>query len=85
MRPNFVQLIVPTIYDRLDSHPSVYTYSDVRGMRDNLYFYTHDVFEDSEVSLHTGYKYFFIIVSTTPTYRDQCKFIAIGASSTPPI
>ncbi|XP_075977496.1 NFX1-type zinc finger-containing protein 1-like [Anticarsia gemmatalis] len=48
MRPEVVQLIVPTIYDKLDSYSSVYSYPDVRGMRNNLYFCTHDSFEDSE-------------------------------------
>ncbi|XP_049872952.1 NFX1-type zinc finger-containing protein 1-like [Pectinophora gossypiella] len=48
MRPSFVELLVPAIYERLDSHPRVYEYPNVRGMRDNLYFYSHDVFEDSE-------------------------------------
>lgn len=49
MRPNFVELLVPAIYEKLDSHPWVGKYPDVRGMKDNLYFYCHDVFEDSEV------------------------------------
>ncbi|XP_034832101.1 NFX1-type zinc finger-containing protein 1-like isoform X1 [Maniola hyperantus] len=48
MRANFVELLVPVIYDKLDSHPSVLSYPSVRGMRDNLYFCTHDVLEDSE-------------------------------------
>ncbi|KAM3962671.1 NFX1-type zinc finger-containing protein 1 [Aphomia sociella] len=48
MRPNFVELLVPILYDRLDSHPSVYSYHDVTGMADNLYFFSHDVYEDSE-------------------------------------
>lgn len=48
MRPDFVSLIVPSIYDRLDSHPTVYNYPDVIGMKNNIFFYTHDVFEDSE-------------------------------------
>ncbi|CAB3236602.1 unnamed protein product [Arctia plantaginis] len=48
MRPNFVPLIVPAIYDSLHCHRNVYDYPDVRGMKHNLYFYTHDVFEDSE-------------------------------------
>ncbi|XP_013183232.1 NFX1-type zinc finger-containing protein 1 [Amyelois transitella] len=48
MRPNYVELLVPAIYEKLDSHPKVYGYPSVRGMRDNLYFVTHDVFEDSE-------------------------------------
>ncbi|XP_048478344.1 NFX1-type zinc finger-containing protein 1-like [Plutella xylostella] len=46
MRPSFVQLIVPAVYERLDSHPSVYEYEDVRGMRENLFFFTHGVYED---------------------------------------
>ncbi|KAI5646618.1 AAA domain-containing protein [Phthorimaea operculella] len=48
MRANFVELLTPAIYERLDSHPSVNEYPNVRGMRDNLYFFTHEVFEDSE-------------------------------------
>jgi hypothetical protein len=49
MRPNFVDLLVPVIYDKLDSHPTVYSYHDVRGMRENLFFCTHEVMEDTEV------------------------------------
>ncbi|XP_063384335.1 NFX1-type zinc finger-containing protein 1-like [Cydia fagiglandana] len=48
MRPKFTSLIVPVIYERLDSHPSVFEYMDVRGMKENLWFYSHDVYEDSE-------------------------------------
>ncbi|KAJ8731576.1 hypothetical protein PYW07_004740 [Mythimna separata] len=48
MSPNFVELIVPTIYEKLNSHPSVRSYPDVRGVKNNLFFYNHDVFEDSE-------------------------------------
>ncbi|XP_031766048.2 NFX1-type zinc finger-containing protein 1-like isoform X2 [Galleria mellonella] len=48
MRPTFAELLVPILYDRLDSHPSVYSYTNVRGMADNLYFLDHDVYEDSE-------------------------------------
>ncbi|XP_038209976.1 NFX1-type zinc finger-containing protein 1-like isoform X2 [Zerene cesonia] len=48
MRPNFVELLVPTIYEKLDCHPIVFKYPKVRGMKDTLYFYNHDVFEDSE-------------------------------------
>lgn len=50
MRPDFVQLIVPSIYPKLDSHSSVYEYPNITGLADNLYFYTHEVFEDSEVN-----------------------------------
>ncbi|XP_059049259.1 NFX1-type zinc finger-containing protein 1-like [Achroia grisella] len=48
MRPNYVELLVPELYNRLDSHPTVYSYNNVRGMADNLYFFNHDVYEDSE-------------------------------------
>ncbi|CAH4027061.1 unnamed protein product [Pieris brassicae] len=48
MCPKFVELLVPTIYDKLDSHSSVYGYNNVRGMKDNLYFFSHSVYEDSE-------------------------------------
>ncbi|XP_052741212.1 NFX1-type zinc finger-containing protein 1 [Bicyclus anynana] len=48
MRANFVKLLVPVIYDRLDSHPTVLSYPNVRGMRNTLFFYTHDAWEDSE-------------------------------------
>ncbi|XP_047511467.1 NFX1-type zinc finger-containing protein 1-like isoform X2 [Pieris napi] len=50
MCPKFVELLVPTIYDKLDSHSSVYGYNNVRGMKDNLYFFSHSVYEDSELS-----------------------------------
>ncbi|XP_063826233.1 NFX1-type zinc finger-containing protein 1-like [Ostrinia nubilalis] len=48
MRPEFVGLLVPTIYESLESHPSVVQYPDVRGMGKNLFFLTHDVLEDSD-------------------------------------
>lgn len=49
MRTQFVDLLVPIVYDKLDSHPSILQYPDVRGVADNLFFCTHDVLEDSEV------------------------------------
>lgn len=48
MRPRVAELLVPTVYTALDSHPDVYNYPDVRGMADNLYFFTHEVLEDTE-------------------------------------
>ncbi|XP_047533549.1 NFX1-type zinc finger-containing protein 1-like [Vanessa atalanta] len=48
MRPNFAELLVPTIYDKLDSHPSVLAYPKIRGMKDNLFFFNHEYLEDSE-------------------------------------
>ncbi|XP_068633250.1 NFX1-type zinc finger-containing protein 1 [Battus philenor] len=48
MRSQVAQLLVPEVYSQLDTHPSTLTYPDVRGMRDNLYFFSHNVFEDTE-------------------------------------
>ncbi|XP_013134088.1 PREDICTED: NFX1-type zinc finger-containing protein 1-like [Papilio polytes] len=47
-RAHVAQLLVPAVYHTLHTHPSVYNYPDVRGMKDDLYFYTHNVYEDSE-------------------------------------
>lgn len=41
MRPEIVKLIVPAIYPKLDSHPTVYTYPPVQGVTKNLFFITH--------------------------------------------
>ncbi|CAG9562096.1 unnamed protein product [Danaus chrysippus] len=46
MRRNFVELLVPVIYDRLDSFNV--DYPKVKGMKDNLYFFNHTVWEDTE-------------------------------------
>ncbi|CAH0715751.1 unnamed protein product, partial [Brenthis ino] len=50
MRKNFMDLLVPTIYDYLDCHPTVLDYPPVKGMKDTLFFYNHNVFEDSKYS-----------------------------------
>ncbi|OWR46444.1 NFX1-type zinc finger-containing protein 1, partial [Danaus plexippus plexippus] len=46
MRSNFVELLVPVIYDKLDSFNV--DYPKVKGMKDNLYFYNHSAWEDTE-------------------------------------
>ncbi|KAJ0176799.1 hypothetical protein K1T71_007978 [Dendrolimus kikuchii] len=50
MRPKFVNLLVPVIYEKLESHTSVDSYESVRGMADDLWFCTHNVYEDNDGS-----------------------------------
>uniref|UniRef100_A0A8D8TX39 NFX1-type zinc finger-containing protein 1 n=1 Tax=Cacopsylla melanoneura TaxID=428564 RepID=A0A8D8TX39_9HEMI len=45
MRPEICELITPSIYPNLQNHPSVYTFDDVRGLTNNLFFVTHEVDE----------------------------------------
>ncbi|XP_046965728.1 NFX1-type zinc finger-containing protein 1-like [Vanessa cardui] len=51
MRPRISALIVPHIYTELHDHPSVAHFPDVRGLTDNVFFFTHgyheEVVEDS--------------------------------------
>ncbi|XP_050675720.1 NFX1-type zinc finger-containing protein 1-like isoform X2 [Leptidea sinapis] len=47
LRPDFVKLLVPELYEKLDSHPVVCGYPNVRGMKNNLFFFNHDAIEDS--------------------------------------
>eukprot|EP00210_Caulerpa_lentillifera_P007100 g6793.t1 len=42
MRPDFSQLIRPTVYPHLTDHESVRRYPSVPGVADNLYFIDHD-------------------------------------------
>lgn len=49
MRANFVDLLVPIIYEELNCHPTVLEYPPIKGMNDTLFFFDHDVMEDSEV------------------------------------
>lgn len=46
MRPEIASLIVPAIYPHLENHLSVYTRDKIRGVTSNLYFITHNNFED---------------------------------------
>ncbi|VVD05883.1 unnamed protein product [Leptidea sinapis] len=50
LRPDFVKLLVPDLYEKLDSHPVVCGYPNVRGMKYNLFFFNHDAIEDSGLS-----------------------------------
>ncbi|KAB7497578.1 NFX1-type zinc finger-containing protein 1 [Armadillidium nasatum] len=45
MRPNISNLLVPTIYENLKDHESVFNYPEVRGVKENLFFIDHDIFE----------------------------------------
>ncbi|CAF4881675.1 unnamed protein product [Pieris macdunnoughi] len=47
MRPEFAALISPHIYPDLQNHPSVENFPKIRGMKKNLFFYTHDHLEES--------------------------------------
>ncbi|XP_041978913.1 NFX1-type zinc finger-containing protein 1-like isoform X2 [Aricia agestis] len=50
MRPEIRDLLVPTIYEKLDCHPAVLSYPNVRGMSKNLYFFDHNHFEEIEAN-----------------------------------
>ncbi|XP_022127667.2 NFX1-type zinc finger-containing protein 1 [Pieris rapae] len=47
MRPEFSALISPHIYPDLQNHPSVENFPNIRGMKKNLFFYTHDHLEET--------------------------------------
>ncbi|KAM3965335.1 NFX1-type zinc finger-containing protein 1-like [Aphomia sociella] len=46
MRPEIASLIAPHIYRNLQNHPSVEEFPPVRGMTNNLFFYTHNYKEE---------------------------------------
>ncbi|XP_028967257.1 NFX1-type zinc finger-containing protein 1 [Galendromus occidentalis] len=48
MRPEFVRLLVPHIYQRLDCGPSVYAYPSVKGMSADLQLMSHSHFESND-------------------------------------
>ena len=54
MRPEVAQLIVPAIYPKLENHPSVLNYPNIRGMKSNVFFLAHNQPEvsDSEGKSH---------------------------------
>lgn len=56
MRPIFVDLLVPMIYDRLDSHPVMTNYPHVSGMANDLYFCNHNFFEDGNTEDSRSHK-----------------------------
>lgn len=47
MRPEFAQLIVPSIYPNLQNHHSVHAYPSIIGMKKNLFFIKHTYFEET--------------------------------------
>jgi len=54
MRPEVARLIVPTIYPTLENDRSVLEYPDVRGMKKNVFFLSHNERErqDQEAKSH---------------------------------
>ncbi|KAJ9594037.1 hypothetical protein L9F63_014514, partial [Diploptera punctata] len=54
MRPEIVQLIVPTVYEELKNHSTVMQFEKIRGMLKSLYFITHNYPEEKvdDISSH---------------------------------
>ncbi|NXY18307.1 ZNFX1 protein, partial [Atrichornis clamosus] len=48
MRPEIAQLISPNIYKKLENHPSVLKYENIKGVSTNLFFVEHD-FPEQEI------------------------------------
>ncbi|KAJ7413081.1 NFX1-type zinc finger-containing protein 1 [Willisornis vidua] len=42
MRPEIAQLISPHIYQKLENHPSVLSYENIKGVSSNVFFVEHD-------------------------------------------
>ena len=45
MKPNIADLVVGTIYEKLENHSSVYEHPPVLGVTKNLFFLSHKEFE----------------------------------------
>ncbi|TRZ20766.1 hypothetical protein HGM15179_006244 [Zosterops borbonicus] len=43
MRPEIAQLITPHIYQKLENHPSVLKYENIKGVSTNIFFVEHEV------------------------------------------
>uniref|UniRef100_A0A8C9NK28 Zinc finger NFX1-type containing 1 n=1 Tax=Serinus canaria TaxID=9135 RepID=A0A8C9NK28_SERCA len=43
MRPEIAQLISPHIYEKLENHPSVLEYENIKGVSTNVFFVEHEV------------------------------------------
>ncbi|XP_063260631.1 NFX1-type zinc finger-containing protein 1 [Prinia subflava] len=43
MRPEIAQLICPHIYQKLENHPSVLNYENIKGVSTNVFFVEHEV------------------------------------------
>ncbi|NXE92852.1 ZNFX1 protein, partial [Menura novaehollandiae] len=48
MRPEIAQLISPHMYQKLENHPSVLKYENIKGVSTNLFFVEHD-FPEQEI------------------------------------
>ncbi|NXA73722.1 ZNFX1 protein, partial [Thryothorus ludovicianus] len=46
MRPEIAQLISPHIYQKLENHPSVLEYENIKGVSTNVFFVEHEVPEE---------------------------------------
>ncbi|XP_043920598.1 NFX1-type zinc finger-containing protein 1-like [Protopterus annectens] len=46
MRPEIACLLTPHIYDKLENHPSVNSYENIKGVATNLYFVEHEQLEE---------------------------------------
>ncbi|NXQ64815.1 ZNFX1 protein, partial [Anthoscopus minutus] len=51
MRPEIAQLISPHIYQKLENHPSVLKYENIKGVSTNVFFVEHEV---PEQEIHEG-------------------------------
>lgn len=49
MRPEIAKLVSDNIYSGLENDESVHKYESVRGIRQNMFFITHDHFEDEVI------------------------------------
>ncbi|NXF09008.1 ZNFX1 protein, partial [Smithornis capensis] len=48
MRPEIAELLSPHIYEKLENHPSVLEYENIKGVSSNLFFVEHD-FPEEEI------------------------------------
>ncbi|KAJ8272642.1 hypothetical protein GJAV_G00091700 [Gymnothorax javanicus] len=51
MRPEIAQLLTPHIYDKLENHPSVHLYENIKGVTTNIFFVDHEHLEEN---IHEG-------------------------------
>ncbi|XP_074497910.1 NFX1-type zinc finger-containing protein 1 isoform X1 [Sebastes fasciatus] len=47
MRPDIARLLTPHIYDKLENHPSVLDYENIKGITTNLFFVEHSHHEEN--------------------------------------
>ncbi|XP_048877737.1 NFX1-type zinc finger-containing protein 1 [Brienomyrus brachyistius] len=53
MRPEIAQLLTPHIYSRLENHPSVLEYDNIKGILSNLFFVEHELPEEEIIDGHS--------------------------------